>query len=471
MTASAPAAGETLATAKERIRLLAGSAPAREALALAERLLTIFPLDDDLRFWVADLLVASDHPRSAIDVYQALAGHAVKAGRPLRALVAERLLRALGQSDDSIAPAIVETYAAGSARLGSYGARPAPFDQSAPVPADALDPTTSDDDEDGDDLAALAARARERALDLSAIPGYPARLPAIPLLSELDPEPLRLLLSELILHRLADGQLVMREGQSGTSFYFLAAGELRVTTSGPDRERQLARLHENSIFGEMALITSQPRVASVRVVGAADVFEVTREALDRLRAQMPAVQQALDRFTRERLIRNLLATSALFTPFSADQQAELLRRFEGIEVDPGAEIIRQGEPGRGLYVVLSGELEVVARSETASAADAADASGPVVLGSLGAADIFGEMSLLTSQPASATVRARSRCNLLFLPRVYVDRLAAAIPEVQRYFSEVAARRAADNSLRLRGAALPEVEIDVELDSGDPAVLL
>ena len=111
----------------------------------------------------------------------------------------------------------------------------------------------------------------------------------------------------------------------------------------------------------MALITAQPRAASVAAVGEATVLEVTREALDRVREQSPAVQQALDRFARERLIRNLLATSPLFTPFTKDQQAELLRRFEGVEVDPGAEIIRQGDQGQGLYVVLSGALQVSAR--------------------------------------------------------------------------------------------------------------
>ena len=67
----------------------------------------------------------------------------------------------------------------------------------------------------------------------------------------------------------------------------------------------------------------------------------------------------LDRFTRERLIKNLLQTSPLFTPFTKAQQSDLLRRFEGHEVEPGTEVIREGEPGQGLFVVLSGELEVV----------------------------------------------------------------------------------------------------------------
>jgi CRP-like cAMP-binding protein len=257
----------------------------------------------------------------------------------------------------------------------------------------------------------------------------------------------------------------MRQGGTGTSFFLVAGGELRVfvvsgSPTGSQPPRELARLHEGSLFGEMALITAQPRVASVAAVGPAPVLEVTREALDRVREQSPAVQQALDRFARERLIRNLLATSPLFTPFTKDQQAELLRRFEGVEVDPGSEIIRQGDRGQGLYVVLSGSLQVSARPQ--------GAPDEVPLAELGAGDIFGEMSLIADQPTMATVRATSRCNLLFLARVYVERLASAIPEIHGYFATVAARRAEDNSLRLGAAPLPAEAI--ELDVSDMLLL-
>jgi CRP-like cAMP-binding protein len=253
----------------------------------------------------------------------------------------------------------------------------------------------------------------------------------------------------------------MRQGEPGSSIYLVASGELRVwvrPAAGSDRE--LARVHGNSLVGEMALLTSQPRAANVSVVRDADVFELTREALDRLAAQTPALQASLDRFTRERLIKNLLAASPLFQPFTKEQQAELLRRFEGMEVNPSVEIIREGDQGRGLFVVLSGELEVFTADPVSRTA--------VVLGQLHAGDIFGEMSLLTQLPASATVRSLTRCNLLFLARVYVERLSAAFPEVATYFAQVAERRARDNGLRL-GPALPEEPVE-ELDLSD-AILI
>jgi CRP-like cAMP-binding protein len=256
--------------------------------------------------------------------------------------------------------------------------------------------------------------------------------------------------------RLVDGELVVRQGDPGTSLFLVAGGELRVIVTGPDgAHREVARLYENTLFGEMALITGTTRGASVLVVGAADVLEVSREALARVALQIPAVAGELDRFARERLIKNLLATSPLFTPFTKDQQTELLLRFEGVEVEPGAEVICEGDAGTGLYVVLSGELEAITRT--------APEAEPILLGKLGTGDILGEMSLLSHQPTSATVRAVCKCMLLFLDRTYVERLAAAIPEVRAYFAGVATRRAEGNTVRLGASYLPAQPIELDVD--------
>jgi CRP-like cAMP-binding protein len=443
----------TLGRGKAQARALADRNQHAPALFLYAQLLASFPLDDDLRVDVAEVLDHLGLALEARELYRTLGFHLANVGRPLRAVVCARTLAAAGGDDTgadakAILELVAQAYAAGSPRLAAFAARPSPPDARAPVQ---LAPPPDDLQ-----LSELATRVATRAGDLAAYPGYPPQLHPIPFLSELAPDSLQAVLQGLVLHQLADGQTVMRQGETGTSFYLVAGGELRVSVVAGDKPpRELARLHEGSLFGEMALITAQPRVASVTAVGPALVLEVTRQALDRVREQIPAVQQALDRFARERLIRNLLATSPLFTPFTKDQQAELLRRFEGVEVDPDTEIIRQGEQGRGLYVVLSGALQVSARP-------AGSTEEPVPLAVLGSGDIFGEMSLMTDEPTMATVRATSRCNLLFLARVYVQRLAEAIPEIGGYFAAVASRRAGDNSLRLGAAKLPPelIELDV-----------
>jgi len=217
-------------------------------------------------------------------------------------------------------------------------------------------------------------------------------------------------------------------------------------------------LFENTLFGEMALITGQPRTASVAVVGEADVIQVSKAALLHITTSVPSVREALDRFSRERLIKNLLQTSPLFVPFTKSQQGELLRRFEGHEMDAGVDIIREGERGQGLFLILSGEVDVIARATSADA---------VKLAQLRAGDMFGEMSLVTDQPTSATVRAAMPTTVLFLAREYVERLAEAVPEIQSYFEQLALNRARDNTLRTDKGAIPNEEFEVDLSDVIP----
>ena len=71
---------------------------------------------------------------------------------------------------------------------------------------------------------------------------------------------------------------MIRQGQLGTAFYFVATGEVRVVAraTGPAKVVERGRLHEGTLFGEMALVTEQARTASVQVVGEADLLEIER---------------------------------------------------------------------------------------------------------------------------------------------------------------------------------------------------
>ncbi|MEO8842837.1 MAG: cyclic nucleotide-binding domain-containing protein [Kofleriaceae bacterium] len=401
------------------------------ALRLYDAIVAGAPLDYDARIRVADAALALGDPRAA-NVYRATAWYCLKAGHPLAALVCARVLEAYGADASDLVAALVVTYGSESERLGKVATRIA-------LPADTIPIEVPDVRLAAPpDAVAVAIARAEHCTDT--LEGYPEALHPIPLLSAMSEAAFRRVLGTLVLRRLPVGAMVVREGEAGNSFFFVAGGQLRVfATDGLGRQTELAKLGENAVFGEMALLSAQPRTASVGCTTEVDLLEVGRQSLATLADELGPVAEALHGFTRERLLGNLMATSPLFKPFSRMQQRDLLRRFTSHDVAPGTIVINEGEEGRGLFVVLSGDLDVSRRS----------ADGTTVpLGGLKTGDVFGEMSILRNARTTATVIAQRPATVLFLAREYVSRMVAGVPEIKSYLEALAEDREIDNQLLL-----------------------
>jgi NTE family protein len=114
--------------------------------------------------------------------------------------------------------------------------------------------------------------------------------------------------------------------------------------------------------------------------------------------------------------RDLLSRVPLLSSLDAEQLAVLSDACVARDVPAGDTVFRKGDPGDGLYIVESGTLDAVLDEGTGS---------EHVISRFVPGDFFGEMALLTGQPRSATVRARSEARLLTLPKTHFDRIVAA----------------------------------------------
>lgn len=96
---------------------------------------------------------------------------------------------------------------------------------------------------------------------------------------------------------------------------------------------------------------------------------------------------------------------------------EVLRDFVAslpvVELSAGATVFREGDSGREMFVVLEGEMEILALSKRQRETRVAI---------LGPGDWFGEMSILDVMPRSATVRALAPSHMLRLSAQELDGL-------------------------------------------------
>jgi CRP/FNR family transcriptional regulator len=102
----------------------------------------------------------------------------------------------------------------------------------------------------------------------------------------------------------------------------------------------------------------------------------------------------------------LMAHIPLFSELSRRELRKLAAAAIQRTYPAGTVIVRQGEPGVGLYVLIRGRARVQQQS--------ADGS-PHQLRLLGGGEIFGELALLDNAPRSATVVAEEETSALVIP--------------------------------------------------------
>ncbi|MBI1779581.1 MAG: ion transporter [Proteobacteria bacterium] len=124
---------------------------------------------------------------------------------------------------------------------------------------------------------------------------------------------------------------------------------------------------------------------------------------------------------------HLVAKVPLFQLLSAARIAAVASILKPVRVETGVQVVRQGDAADAMYFITAGELEV----ETPG--------GPVALGS---GEFFGEMALLESGKRSATVTARSNCDLLMLQAADFRHLLAGSPDLENEIRRIAAERGA-----------------------------
>ncbi|MGE0814988.1 MAG: cyclic nucleotide-binding domain-containing protein [Vicinamibacterales bacterium] len=153
--------------------------------------------------------------------------------------------------------------------------------------------------------------------------------------------------------------------------------------------------------------------------------------------------------TQEPAAHPALAHLPIFAKLDAEGLADLEARLTRRRVPAGEPVFWFGDDGDTLYVIESGRVEV-----TAPAADGQH----VLLDTLQAGGIFGELSLFDGGPRSATVRAVTECSLIELRRDAFHAFLRARPGVAIDVLQVLGARQRASTVALRGLKNPNAVI-------------
>ncbi len=286
------------------------------------------------------------------------------------------------------------------------------------------------DDDDVIDIDELELLPDESEAELAARQQAADRLARTPLFSALGPTAMQILVAQMDFIELDAGAALFHQGDRGNTLYVVVNGEVAVIAEGPPRV-QLSRLGEGEIFGEIALVTEQPRSATIEAVVDTSLLAIDRDVIREVMQAEPDVLVVLLRFLRDRLLENLVTTSPLFQPFQGAERRALAGKFSFIEAERGSVLVTQGSRARGMFVLLSGHAEVLLD---------AGGAGTRRLATLGSGDIFGEMSLLGNTEAIATVRTTSKCFLLEMGGDEFRNTIMTHPQVLMVVGELADQR-------------------------------
>jgi len=79
-----------------------------------------------------------------------------------------------------------------------------------------------------------------------------------------------------------NGETIVRQGERGDVFYIIVEGTVKVLKTVDGQERSLGLLNPADYFGEIALLTDQPRAATVLAVGPVKCVKLDRERFNRV---------------------------------------------------------------------------------------------------------------------------------------------------------------------------------------------
>jgi len=302
----------------------------------------------------------------------------------------------------------------------------------------------------------------------------------------------------IVKRRFRKGELICKEGDFGSTAFYILDGKARVSISTPiahvktqggskglfkrltstlagrDEDQRdeevrdktipidaavdlsygnpVAELGAGDLFGEMTCMNFYPRSATVRAESDVVAYEMLRNVLD-IMMKNKTFKAQIDETYRRRALENHLRGVPMFADLSPDFIEHLKETVELQRFAPGQIIARQGDRADCFYLVRIGFVKI---SENYP-------GGELVLAYLSRGDYFGEIGLLGGGVRTANCTALDHVEVVRIPGDDFRHMVERFPTVRRGLELVAEERRFANQQRME--MVQGVPIDQFLSQG------
>lgn len=136
------------------------------------------------------------------------------------------------------------------------------------------------------------------------------RLAQVDLLRSLPPEEMEDVLLCVQPACFAAGDIVFRRGETGDALYLIVAGQIAIAAGDSANAAEtnlLARLTKGQSFGEMALLSGEPRTATAIAITDVELLKIAKEHFGELLDRSPRLRRAVEALNSQRLLQNVAA--------------------------------------------------------------------------------------------------------------------------------------------------------------------
>jgi CRP-like cAMP-binding protein len=257
------------------------------------------------------------------------------------------------------------------------------------------------------------------------------------------------LLQNGLVRSVADGEVLCEQNQRDNRVFIIITGAMTVTENVNGKKVSLGTLGKGEIFGEIAALFMTPRIATVTATRPSVVLEIPGDMLEQLIMGNKTIRDAVFKRYRERTLETTLRGVSIFAGLSNDDIKKLCNEATLISARKGELLIREGEQGDGMYILKHGQARVFISTM---------GGRELNIALLRSGDYFGEQSLLTGAPRSASVAALDQVEAVFLGRAEFLNFIQAHEEVRERIDGIAYERKRQTE---QARCMPETKEAVE----------